>query len=65
MFWVDHPLRKNHDIILLDLRGTGFSELKLCPDLGKKFFEILSKNQSEEQDVKDKVKVSLECRHRI
>ncbi|WP_183147968.1 alpha/beta fold hydrolase [Chryseobacterium nematophagum] len=62
MFWVDHPLRKNHDIILLDLRGTGFSEPKLCPDLGKKFFEILSKNQSEEQDVKDKVKVSLECR---
>ncbi|CAA7196355.1 Tripeptidyl aminopeptidase [Chryseobacterium potabilaquae] len=62
MFWVDHPLRKNHDIILVDLRGTGFSEPKLCPDLGKKFFEILSKNQSEEQDVKDKVKVSLECR---
>lgn len=62
MFWLDHPLRKNHDIILLDLRGTGFSEPKLCPDLGEKFFEILSKNQSEEQDVKDKVKVSLECR---
>ena len=59
---MDHPLRKSHDIILVDLRGTGFSEPKLCPDLGKKFFEILSKNQSEEQDVKDKVKVSLECR---
>lgn len=62
MFWVDHPLRKNHDIVLVDLRGTGFSEPKLCPDLGKKFFEILSKNQSEEQDVNDKVKVSLQCR---
>ena len=60
MFWVDHPLRKNHDIVLVDLRGTGFSEPKLCPDLGEKFFEILSKNQSKEQDVK--VKVSLECR---
>ncbi|MCL8537190.1 alpha/beta fold hydrolase [Chryseobacterium gallinarum] len=62
IFWINHPLRKNHDIVLVDLRGTGFSEPKLCPDLGKKFFEILSKNQSEEQDVRDKVKVSLECR---
>ncbi|MBB4804731.1 pimeloyl-ACP methyl ester carboxylesterase/heme/copper-type cytochrome/quinol oxidase subunit 4 [Chryseobacterium defluvii] len=61
-FWVDHPLRKNHDIVLVDLRGTGFSEPRLCPDLGKKFFEILAKNQPEEQDVKDKVQVSLECR---
>ncbi|QYS86464.1 alpha/beta fold hydrolase [Flavobacterium oreochromis] len=62
MFWVNHPLRKNHDIVLLDLRGTGFSEPKLCPDLGKKFFEILSKNQSNEKDISDKVKVSLECK---
>lgn len=61
MFWVNHPLRKNHDIILIDLRGTGFSQPQLCPDLGKKFFEILSKNQSDEQDVKDKVQVSLAC----
>jgi pimeloyl-ACP methyl ester carboxylesterase len=61
MFWVKHPLRENHDIVLVDLRGTGFSEPKLCPDLGKKFFEILSKNQTNEQDVKDKVQVSIEC----
>ncbi|ASW74372.1 alpha/beta hydrolase [Chryseobacterium piperi] len=62
LFWVNHPLRKNHDIILVDLRGTGFSQPKLCPDLGKNFFEILSKNQSNEQDVKDKVQVSLACK---
>lgn len=62
LFWVNHPLRKNHDIILVDLRGTGFSQPKLCPGLGKKFFEILSKNQSNEQDVKDKVQVSLACK---
>ncbi|MFP3599139.1 alpha/beta fold hydrolase [Chryseobacterium sp. SIMBA_029] len=62
MFWADNPLRKNHDIILVDLRGTGFSTPRLCPDLGKKFFEILSKNQTDEQDVKDKVQVSFECK---
>lgn len=61
-FWVNHKLRLEHDIVLVDLRGTGFSEPKLCPDLGKKFFQILAKNQSKEKDVLDKVKVSLECK---
>ncbi|WP_353150131.1 alpha/beta fold hydrolase [Chryseobacterium sp.] len=61
-FWLSHPIRNTHDIILLDLRGTGFSQPQLCPDLGKKFFQILAKNQSDEQDIKDKVQVSLSCK---
>jgi len=59
--WLDHPLRKNSDIILIDIRGTGFSKPALCPDLGKSFLNILSKNQAPEEDDKDKIKVSLEC----
>ena len=58
--WLGHPLRKTGDIILIDLRGTGFSD-SMYPDLGEKFFEILSKNQSIKKDVQDKVKLSLEC----
>lgn len=61
-FWLRHPLRKTHDIILIDLRGTGFSEPRLCPDFGKKIFEILAKNQENEYDVKDKINIALECR---
>ena len=38
--WINHPLRENNDIILLDIRGTGFSEPRLCPDLGKDFLKI-------------------------
>ncbi|WP_136668998.1 alpha/beta fold hydrolase [Flavobacterium sp. H122] len=64
-FWVNHKLRSNHDIILIDLRGTGFSEPKLCPDLGEKFFQILAKNQSKEKDVLDKINVSLECKQEM
>lgn len=59
--WLGHPLREVGDIILVDLRGNGFSEPELCPDLGEKFFEIFAKNQSKENDTEDKVRVSVEC----
>lgn len=61
-FWLWHPLREAHDIVLVDLRGTGFSEPRLCPDLGEKIFEILAKNQAKEVDIKDKVNIALECK---
>jgi pimeloyl-ACP methyl ester carboxylesterase len=59
--WLKHPLRNNNDIILVDIRGTGFSEPKLCPDLGKAFFAILAKNQSAAGNDSEKVSVSLQC----
>lgn len=62
-FWFNHPLRKNHDIILLDVRGTGNSEPRLCPDLGNEFLQIFSKNQNSEKDAIDKVNASLECKN--
>lgn len=60
--WRDHPLRKKNDIVLLDVRGTGFSEPRLCPDLGDKFLEILAKNQSKEEDEKQKTIAALSCK---
>jgi pimeloyl-ACP methyl ester carboxylesterase len=60
-YWLEHPLREKSDIILTDLRGTGFSKPTLCPDLGKKFFEVLSKNQNKQQDEANKVKLAIEC----
>ncbi|WP_264524484.1 alpha/beta fold hydrolase [Flavobacterium sp. N502536] len=60
--WLDHPLRKNSDIVLFDVRGTGRSLPKFCPDLGKKFLEILAKNQNSTQDEQQKTIASLECK---
>ncbi len=60
--WIYHPLREKNDIVLMDLRGTGFSEPRLCPDLGQKFLNILAKNQSNQDDVKQKVAETLICR---
>ncbi len=60
--WLQHPLRKNDDIVLMDVRGTGFSFPKLCPDLGEIFLEILSKNQNSTQDEQQKAIAAAECK---
>ncbi len=59
--WRDHPLRKEKDIILVDMRGTGFSSPRLCPDLGQEFLKILAKNQSEEEDENQKIQAVMKC----
>ncbi|TRX32544.1 alpha/beta hydrolase [Flavobacterium sp. ZT3R18] len=60
--WLEHPLRKNNDIVLFDVRGTGYSQPRLSEDLGKKFLEILAKNQSEEEDEKQKTNATMSCK---
>lgn len=60
--WLRHPLREKSDIILVDARGTGFSFPKFCPDLGKKFLEILSKNQNATQDEQQKIIAAMACK---
>jgi pimeloyl-ACP methyl ester carboxylesterase len=60
--WLNHPLRKESDIILVDIRGTGFSQPQFCPDLGKKFLEILAKNQTGIKDEQEKVIAAAACK---
>ncbi|QHI35433.1 Tripeptidyl aminopeptidase [Kordia antarctica] len=63
--WRLHPLRKTHDIVLFDVRGTGFSKPRLCPNLGEEFLKILAKNQSEVEDEKQKVNAALACKQEL
>lgn len=60
--WLEHPLRTTSDIVLVDVRGTGNSLPSFCPDLGKKFLEILSKNQNSRQDEQQKVIAASACK---
>lgn len=60
--WLKHPLREKSDIILMDVRGTGNSLPKFCPDLGKKFLEILAKNQNSTQDEQQKILAAMSCK---
>ncbi|MCB0642419.1 MAG: hypothetical protein KDC44_12300, partial [Phaeodactylibacter sp.] len=58
-YWLQHPLRSDHDIILLDTRGTGFSEPRLCPDFGQSILQVLAKDQSAEQDELEKAQLAM------
>lgn len=60
--WLNHPIRNNSDIVLFDVRGTGNSLPKFCPDLGKKFLGILAKNQNSMQDEQQKTIASIACK---
>jgi pimeloyl-ACP methyl ester carboxylesterase len=60
--WLNHPLRKKNDIILVDIRGTGFSQPVFCPDLGKKFLEILARNQKSSDNEMQKIAAALDCK---
>lgn len=60
--WLKHPLRSNSTIILADVRGTGFSLPKFCPELGKKFLEILAKNQKATEDEQQKTIAAAACK---
>ncbi len=60
--WLDHPLREKSDIVLVDVRGTGNSLPGFCPDLGKKFLEILSKNNTSDQDEEQKAIAAVACK---
>ncbi len=64
-WWLNHPLRKTKDIILVDTRGTGFSAPRLCPDLGNRMLEILAKDQSPASDTADKVTAALACKQQL
>lgn len=61
-YWIDNPLRKNSDIILTDIRGTGNSKPALCPDLGKKLLEIFSENQGKSQEEQKKIVAAMSCK---
>jgi pimeloyl-ACP methyl ester carboxylesterase len=63
--WLSHPLRATSDIVLIDIRGTGWSEPKLCPDLGNEFLQILAKNQSPSEDELEKAKAALKCQRKL
>lgn len=41
--WVDHPLRRHRDIILMGQRGTGRSE-PVCPELFRQVMGILARD---------------------
>jgi len=64
-YWLSHPVREQHDVVLIDIRGVGLSKPRLCPDLGKTLFKIFASDHTREEDEAEKVEVTLKCRDDI
>lgn len=60
--WLNHPIREKANIILVDLRGTGFSQPSLCPDLGQKMLNIFSQDIYGTKEINSIVDISKECK---
>lgn len=63
--WLNHPLREEKDIVLMDPRGTGFSQPQLCPDLSRSYMGILADDDDINKEVEDRIKVTLACRDEL
>lgn len=61
--WLNHPLRNEANIILVDLRGTGFSEPALCAKLGEEILQVLAENNNPTKDIDEIVNVSKQCKN--
>lgn len=59
--WRRHLVKKDKDIVLFDMRGTGFSKPRLCPELGGKLLEILAKDQRKDIEEMEKVAAATQC----
>lgn len=46
--WYDHPFRENHDIILLDQRGIGYSSS--LPSIHTELYDIMAQDATEEEE---------------
>jgi pimeloyl-ACP methyl ester carboxylesterase len=42
--WLAHPLRRRHDIILYDARGTGQATPRPCPELSARLFALIGRD---------------------
>ena len=60
-YWENSPLRINRDFILIDQRGTGFSNA-VCTDLGDKLLEVLSEDLTVEEEKEAMLKVAKGCK---
>jgi pimeloyl-ACP methyl ester carboxylesterase len=60
------PFLENHDFIMFDQRGTGFSEPALdCTELTDAAFQKLDQNVSSDQSTQIDTEASLKCRDRL
>ncbi len=65
-FWLASPFRDERDLILLEQRGTQYSEPSLdCPELDQAYIDNWTVVQSEEAETEREVRAARQCRNRL
>ncbi|MEP1094794.1 MAG: alpha/beta hydrolase [Cyclobacteriaceae bacterium] len=63
-FFANSPLRRNHDIILFDARGTGRSDA-FCKNAGAQFMDLMAQDLTVEGEYKGTLKICDECKEEL
>lgn len=63
-FFANSPLRRNHDIILFDARGTGRSGT-FCKDAGTQFMNVMAQDLSIDGEYEGTLKICNECKEEL
>ncbi len=63
-FFANSPLRRNHDIILFDARGTGRSGA-YCENAGSKFLELMARDLSVEEEYEGTLEICERCKEEL
>lgn len=63
-YWRNSPLRRDRDFILIDQRGTGFSNA-VCSDLGDKLLEVLAMDLTPEEEYQELSKAANVCKKEL
>jgi pimeloyl-ACP methyl ester carboxylesterase len=59
--WLQHPLLRDHDLILFDGRATGRSTPALCPDLGRRITEEIMADLDQAAEAKERADAVDAC----
>ncbi len=63
--WIDHPLRRDRALILLDQRGAGLSEPRPCPELSIADFRIAGADYRPGEEIAARKAAALACRDHL
>ncbi len=63
-FFSNSPLRKNHDIILFDARGTGSSEAH-CQEVGLEFLSLMAKDLTIQEEYEGTLELCKQCKKEL
>lgn len=65
LLWQYEILRKERDIVLVDQRGSGFSEPEFTPELNQQILDVFAKDLTPAQEIAERTSIALAAKQRL